>query len=384
MADITNSSWDQNDDDNDAASPAGAPEGMSPGGVNNTIRAMMGALKRAYVWSETPTTTTGTSTAYVLSYAVAPAALVDGMTHVVLFHTGNGASPTLNINSLGAKPLHYFTGSAWAVVPSGLIKSGMVCVVYYYASAGTYRIRSFPSAVGTATLGGDNTFTGANTFSGAITMSGAAFNEAVRVDVASATTCDIGAAASNYVRITGTTTITGLGTVASGVRRHVVFGGALTLTHNGTSLILPNAGSNITTAAGDTALFISEGSGNWRCQDYQKADGTPLVAYTPPQRAYAYVTVAAGTATIQKQSGFTSVVRDSQGLYTCTLSSAMPDANYRVMVTGAIDVSGGTPNGLLAAENNHTARSTTVFQLVFGLDSSGLVDPNAINIEVFA
>jgi hypothetical protein len=48
----------------------------------------------------------------------------------------------------------------------------------------------------------------------------------------------------------------------------------LTLTHNATSLILPGA-TNITTAANDTALLISEGSGNWRCWSYTRAATAP-------------------------------------------------------------------------------------------------------------
>lgn len=95
-------------------------------------------------------------------------------------------------------------------------------------------------------------------------------------DIASATTTDIGAATGNYVDITGTTTITGLGTADAGVTRDVQFDGILTLTHNGTSLILPS-GANITTAAGDTARFVSLGSGNWKCLNYVKADGSALV-----------------------------------------------------------------------------------------------------------
>lgn len=95
-------------------------------------------------------------------------------------------------------------------------------------------------------------------------------------DVASASTTDIGAATGQYLHITGTTGITALGTKTAGVVRKVVFDAALTLTHNGTSLILPS-GANITTAAGDTAEFISEGAGNWRCQRYTRADGKSLV-----------------------------------------------------------------------------------------------------------
>lgn len=89
---------------------------------------------------------------------------------------------------------------------------------------------------------------------------------------ASATTVDLGAITTgNYVHITGTTTITGFGTVAAGIERTVVFDGALTLTHSA-SLILPG-GANITTAAGDCAVFRSEGSGNWRCVVYMPAAG---------------------------------------------------------------------------------------------------------------
>lgn len=103
--------------------------------------------------------------------------------------------------------------------------------------------------------------TGANDFkSGAI-------NENKGADIASATTTDIGAATGNFVDVTGTTTITALGTVKAGVRRIVQFDGILILTHNATSLILPG-GANITTAAGDTAVFLSLGGGNWKCTRY--------------------------------------------------------------------------------------------------------------------
>jgi hypothetical protein len=98
-------------------------------------------------------------------------------------------------------------------------------------------------------------------------------------DIASATTTDIGAATGNLLDVTGTTTITALGTVAAGALRIVRFTGALILTHHSTSLILPT-GANITTVAGDTATFESLGSGNWVCLSYQRKDGTSLAAAT--------------------------------------------------------------------------------------------------------
>lgn len=103
--------------------------------------------------------------------------------------------------------------------------------------------------------------------------------------LASATTTDLGSVPGRYVSVTGTTTITGFGTIKDGTIKIVKFGGILTLTHNGTSLILPGA-ANITTAAGDVALMGSEGSGNWRCLSYQRASGLGLASVvddTSPQ-----------------------------------------------------------------------------------------------------
>lgn len=108
------------------------------------------------------------------------------------------------------------------------------------------------------------------------TLTGA-LNAATPVTIASASTVAIGAAASNIVNVTGTTTITAFDTIAAGAEREVAFAGILTLTHNATSLILPGA-ANITTAAGDVAVFRSLGSGNWQCVSYQRASGAALVS----------------------------------------------------------------------------------------------------------
>jgi hypothetical protein len=107
-------------------------------------------------------------------------------------------------------------------------------------------------------------------------------------DIASATP-DLSAATGWYVDITGTTAITALGTVAAGKVYILQFDGILTFTHNGTSLILPGA-ENITTAAGDMAVMISEGSGNWRCLHYRTAVSsqieTPWTTYTATFTAF--------------------------------------------------------------------------------------------------
>lgn len=109
--------------------------------------------------------------------------------------------------------------------------------------------------------------------------------------VASAATCDIGGAISDRVLVSGTTTITSFGPVASKLR-FVTFAGVLTLTYNATSLILPTAAS-ITTAAGDSAIFHSDGSGNWTCLAYTRADGTIIGTVAFAKIADAAISTAA-------------------------------------------------------------------------------------------
>lgn len=96
-------------------------------------------------------------------------------------------------------------------------------------------------------------------------------------DIASAGTISIGE--GGYFHVTGTTTITDIdfGVTKAGRIAMLVFDGALILTHNATTLILPT-GANITTVAGDSCIVVSEGGDNVRVLWYQRKDGTPLVA----------------------------------------------------------------------------------------------------------
>ncbi len=125
------------------------------------------------------------------------------------------------------------------------------------------------TVVNNVAIGGTLAVTGVTTLSNAL-------NEKKGADVASATSTPIGAATGNYINVTGTTTITSFDTIQAGTRRIVNFTGALLLTYNATSLILPGA-VNITTAAGDIATFVSLGSGNWVCVNYTKSVNLPIV-----------------------------------------------------------------------------------------------------------
>lgn len=169
--------------------------------------------------------------------------------------------------------------------------------------------------------------------------------DVVETDVASAATTDIGAAATHRVRITGTTTITSFGTSASKLR-FVRFAGALTLTHNATSLILPG-GVNFTTAANDTAGFASDASGNWTCQWYKRADGQNVVTATTaqflantPDKALATDEVWAAGALFALTDAATIAVDMSLGLhFTVTLGASRTlgnPTNTKVGQTGLL------------------------------------------------
>jgi hypothetical protein len=80
------------------------------------------------------------------------------------------------------------------------------------------------------------------------------------VDVASGTTCDIGAAANTVVRITGTAAISNFGTVANTIR-FVTFAGALQLNVSGVLYLL--GGVDRKTTAGDWGIYKSDATGNW-------------------------------------------------------------------------------------------------------------------------
>jgi len=93
-------------------------------------------------------------------------------------------------------------------------------------------------------------------------------------DVASANALVLGVD-GNYFDITGTTAILSIGTLGVGTFVILHFDDALTLTHNATDLVLPG-GANITTAAGDEAVFVEYATGDWRCVVYTKADGSAV------------------------------------------------------------------------------------------------------------
>jgi len=182
------------------------------------------------------------------------------------------------------------------------------------------------------------------------------------VSVASATTTSIGAAASTNVLITGTTTITAFDTVQAGIVRKVRFNGVLTLTYNATTLILPTTAS-INTAANDCAEFESLGSGNWICRQYQKANGTGLIASSTQQIQPISASVAASALTI-------------------SASALALDFRSATLTSGAVTTVSGTPANLVISSGSTlgTVNATQSRIVVLALNNAGNIELAAVNI----
>lgn len=197
-----------------------------------------------------------------------------------------------------------------------------------------------------------------------------AFND-TDVTLASAATVNIGAAGGRSINISGVTGITAFDTVQAGTIRKLRFAGVLTWTHNATSMILPGAAS-ITTAAGDTAEVLSLGSGNWKCFDYTRADGTSLVTAagettgavkpyagrTPPAGylvcdglAVSRATYAALFAVMCPTIGAFTVTLASPGVWTLNSHNLQTGERVRLTTTGAL------PTGLAINTDYYVIRT---------------------------
>lgn len=230
--------------------------GVGNGSARTDYAAVGQVQDASFIWAGTAT---GTADVITITTSPITTAYAAGQRFQFIASGANTTNVTLNVNTLGAKAVT--KDGATALTAGDIPSGGIIDVQYDGTRFQLININDLSASGGTIT--------------GTITMSGAAINFAAEVSVASATTTDIGAAASNNVLITGTTTITGFGTVAAGVVRYGRFSGALTLTHNGTSLILPG-GANITTAANDQFIAESLGSGNWIVK-YFPQSGLPIV-----------------------------------------------------------------------------------------------------------
>ena len=159
-------------------------------------------------------------------------------------------------------------------------------------------------------------------------------------DIASASTLSLPASGGNWFNVTGTTGVTAISSAQGGRTVKFKFASSLTMTHNGTSLILPG-GVSITTRAGDIAEFTNEAAAdasgsNWRLTDYLR-NLEPIE--TPSSAKTAGYTVAAtDRGGFIRFSGLAADVTLTlpavSGLAGFTVTFANTDGTYAVTVDG--------------------------------------------------
>ena len=184
-------------------------------------------------------------------------------------------------------------------------------------------------------------------------------------DIASAGTTDLSTATGQFVDVTGTTTITAFGTLTAGMWKFIRFTGALTLTYNATSLIVPGA-ANITTANGDTCIAMSLGSGNWKVMEYTKASGLPAASGANSDiTSTSAMTIASGLLS----TPYVADVQDSR----LTLTTAVPVTTSDV--TGATTIYctpyKGKSIALYDGSTRWNVRQSAEFSLALGTLTSG-------------
>jgi hypothetical protein len=131
----------------------------------------------------------------------------------------------------------------------------------------------------TASQISDSTSTGRSLLTAASLLSAIDFfgtGEQTIASVAGTTDVFVTGVTSNNIAISGTNTITSLGSGTAGMVRTIRATGAWTLTNNA-NIIVPT-GANVTAAAGDIIVVRAEGSGVTRVLDWQRASGQALSA----------------------------------------------------------------------------------------------------------
>ncbi|MDA9463688.1 phage tail protein [Bradyrhizobium sp. CCBAU 53415] len=136
-------------------------EGQAPSSVNDSARAMMAAIAKYRDDVAGAIVTTGTSTAYAANtYQVFQSvSQLNGQVIAFTPHATNGATVTLNVDGLGAKPLW----SAPSVeLPAGVLVQGTPYAALYNASDAAFYLHGFFNSPYSIPIGASVDFWGAS------------------------------------------------------------------------------------------------------------------------------------------------------------------------------------------------------------------------------
>ena len=119
-------------------------EGQSPASVNNSARAMMAAIAKWRSDMSGLTSVGGTTTAMTFTSSQGFTALTDGLSFSAFMNVGsNGASPTMNVDGLGAKTIATVYGVA---VGAGKLRGGAIYTFMYSGADDKWIVNGNPNS----------------------------------------------------------------------------------------------------------------------------------------------------------------------------------------------------------------------------------------------
>lgn len=177
---------------------------------------------------------------------------------------------------------------------------------------------------------------------------------ALGASISSAASVNINDATGNTVVITGTTTITGFTTAdQAGLTRRLVFNDAVLLTHGASLKLFGDA--NITTVAGDIAVFIAETTTVWRMVAFFRASG-----YTGGQLDSDGILNGAVTST---KIGDASIIPSKMKIKSVTsLTDANATLSAEGMVNGLFTITPTANRDLTTATGTNICSQLTGYQ----------------------
>lgn len=206
-------------------------------------------------------------------------ALASGLITAFKASWDNTGAATINVDSLGAKAIRRQGDSALSA--GDIVADGIYLLRYdtaYNSSAGAWVLLNptVSGSISPATT--TQVLTGTDT-SAYVTADALAAIWEKGSDVASGSTVSLGE--GGLFHITGTTTITDIdfSTAKNGRAAWLIFDGALTLTHNSTTLVI-DGGASVVTAAGDMAFVVQDASDNVYVRYFPQAASATTVTGT--------------------------------------------------------------------------------------------------------
>lgn len=139
MPEIGNSAvFSQTDGSNNTGTLPTWAEGMQAAQVNDSARALQGAITREWNWRNYTVTSGGSANTQTLTYSVAPAALYNGQRFGFIAGYANTGSVTLNINSTGALTIKKDVMGTLTTLTAGEIAAGSFIEVTYNSANTCY------------------------------------------------------------------------------------------------------------------------------------------------------------------------------------------------------------------------------------------------------